>query len=141
MIGDELTICWHYSSCVQSEGPVETLITKSYLTGDDRALFERKINRSNIIVETSENELPGWKHIYDRHVDRERFTGRSKFPTNWDERDIMGALGAVIRHGTPSSYQGLRTFTFRTNYNNSGYRDYRVTINADGSVRTFHPLG
>jgi len=87
------------------------------------------------------NASSGWKHIYDRHVDVDRFPGKSKFPENWSENDVAAILGRTIKHGKAGSYQGLRIFEYRTNHKGAGYQSYRVTINEDGTVRTFHPLG
>ena len=89
------------------------------------------------------NANSGWKHIYDRHVTRlrTRWDGNSKFPVNYTEQDIKNILEKTIRHGTEGDFNGEPTFTYRMNYNNVGYRNYRVTIDVDGNIKTFHPLG
>ena len=99
------------------------------------------LNRGNLNFQLEQGTAAsGWKHIYDRHIDPTRFPNKSKFDKSLSQQDILVLLAQTIRHGTKTTYEGLDVYTFRTNFSNTGYKDYRVTINTDGTIRTFHPL-
>ena len=81
----------------------------------------------------------GWTHIYDRHVgNNPAWTDRTKFPSNWSHEDISQALNNTLKHGTESSWYNFTIYEGRFNYKGLGFRNYKATINPDGSVRTFH---
>ncbi|MDR2641520.1 MAG: HINT domain-containing protein, partial [Planctomycetaceae bacterium] len=86
------------------------------------------------------NARTGWTHIYNRHIDSSQELDATKFPDNWSEGDIFLMLDKTIRHGQPGSYYDKPTFTYHGNYKGSGYRDFRVTINPDGTIQTFHMM-
>jgi len=99
------------------------------------------LNRGNLYFQLEQGTAAsGWKHIYDRHIDPTRFPNKSKFDKSLSQQDILDLLALTIKHGTKTTYEGLNVYTFRTNFSNTGYKDYRVTINTDGTIRTFHPL-
>ncbi|NQX98282.1 MAG: hypothetical protein HRT73_10450 [Flavobacteriales bacterium] len=81
----------------------------------------------------------GWKHIFDRHVDVNRFMKKSKFNKIYDDSDIKGLMNTTIKHGAEGSFEGLSTFTKRIRFKGVS-KKYRATVNEDGSIRTFHPL-
>jgi RHS repeat-associated protein len=81
----------------------------------------------------------GWKHIFDRHIDPIKFPGKSKFNPKMTHDDVNGLLGKTLKHGKESSYAGKSVFEARLKYDGQ-YKNYRATVNADGSVQTFHPL-
>jgi RHS repeat-associated protein len=85
------------------------------------------------------NASSGWKHIYDRHIDPARFPGKSKFDPSMNHDDLNGLLGKTLKHGQESQYAGKSVFEARLKFNGK-YNRYRATVNADGSVQTFHPL-
>jgi RHS repeat-associated protein len=80
----------------------------------------------------------GWKHIFDRHVDPTRFPNKSKFD-GLSQDEIVGLLGKTVKHGKETVYDGLPVFEKRLKINGQ-WKKYRATVNADGTVRTFHPL-
>ena len=82
----------------------------------------------------------GWKHIYDRHIDTTKFPKKSKFDRSFTEDDIVELLEKTIKHGKKSKYEEKYVFEFRTNYKNTGYKTYRVTVNKDETIHTFHPI-
>ncbi len=81
----------------------------------------------------------GWKHIYDRHVDPDRFPNKSKFNPEMTQEDIAGLLSETLKHGKETLYQGKAVFEKRIKYNGV-FKTYRATVNADGTIQTFHPL-
>jgi len=84
----------------------------------------------------------GWKHIFDRHVNPSAANkGKSIFDESLGQEDIVNLLRKTLKHGKESSFKnGERIFTFRANYNGVGYKTYRVTVEVNGKVKTFHPL-
>lgn len=81
----------------------------------------------------------GWKHIYDRHINLNRFTSKSKFDSSLTESQIIHGLRKILKHGKETSYQGLPVFEYRMKIKDK-YKKYRATVNKNGTVRTFHPL-
>jgi hypothetical protein len=86
------------------------------------------------------NNNSGWQHIFRRHIDTSQHFDATKFPVSWTVGDIILIMERTIRHGTPSKYYNLKTFTYHGAYKGSGYKTFKVTINTDGTIRTFHMM-
>jgi hypothetical protein len=82
----------------------------------------------------------GWKHIWDRHVDPTRKLGKSKFDIDASLEDILNFLGKTFKHGVPSIFEGRCVYTSQRIHTKFGVKRYRVTVEPDGTIVTFHPL-
>ena len=103
----------------------------------NRPIVFNRGNRKFSLNQGSAN--PGWKHIFDRHIDLNRFSRKSKFSANITQDDLLMLLNRTLKHGAESVYEGLSVFTKRIRLKGQTF-EYRATINADGTIRTFHPL-
>ena len=100
----------------------------------------RNFNRGNRNFHLEQgNASSGWKHIWDRHVDPTRFVNKSKIDFDATESEILEVLSRTLKHGNETTHAGRSVFEFRTRFRKS-VKKFRVTVNADGSIRTFHPL-
>jgi hypothetical protein len=86
------------------------------------------------------NTNTGWTHIYNRHIDPTKELDATKFPSNWNVGDILLALRTTIDKGTIGSYYSFTTYTKTITMKGLGSRTFRVTINTDGTIRTFHMM-
>jgi len=86
------------------------------------------------------NASSGWKHIWDRHIDPARFLKKSKFGLDASENQIFHHLEQTIKHGKKTTFGGRTIFEKRIRMG-SQTRTFRVTINPDDTIQTFHPLG
>ena len=73
-------------------------------------------------------------------MDADRFTGKSKFDPSMTQDDILDLLDKTLKHGDESSYMGKAVFEKRLKGSDNVYRNYRATVNEDGTVQSFHPL-
>jgi hypothetical protein len=93
---------------------------------------------------TQGDSSSGWTHIWERHIDpvpgNLDFLTKTKFDSSLGETEIAQLLGETLKHGTETDFYGLPIFEYRTNFNGIGYKTYRVTVNFDGTILSFHPL-
>jgi hypothetical protein len=100
----------------------------------------RTFNRGNRVFKLEQGSAQsGWKHIWDRHVDPTRFLKKSKFDSSYTTEDALYLLEQTLKHGKESSYEGSAVFEFRIRRGGCT-STYRATVNADGTIQTFHPL-
>ena len=73
-------------------------------------------------------------------MDPSRFVKKSKFDSSLDEAGIFNILNQTLRHGEKTIYEGSEVFTKRIRMG-SKTQTFRATVNPDGTIQTFHPLG
>ena len=104
------------------------IVFVSFLSANIPIPFNKQANILGVISNTYDSiDSPLWK-------------GGTKFPSGWDKETIISALGKTITHGKKSKWYNLSIFEKRMNIMGSGYRNFKATINIDGSVRTFHMM-
>jgi hypothetical protein len=82
----------------------------------------------------------GWRHIYKRHIDPYQDLDADKFHSSMTADDIAEILEKTIKHGEESAWHGMPVFEFKHSFRNLGFCVFKVTINLDGTIRTFHPM-
>jgi len=99
--------------------------------------FNRGSNNFSLV---QGDQISGWTHIHQRHLDPIMFPDKTKFHPILTESDIIMLLDRTLKHGAESTYYQFSVFEYRQNIKNTGYKKYRATANPDNTIRTFHPL-